>query len=689
MFDHLDDIDAGGELPYGSSRANAAPNPFAPISAAERLNAIPSSTGKHMAPMRALRPGDAYGFQPYEQVQNTYKEYQPQPYWEQSAPYAAQQDPFLAQPTNDYFTDRFMPQMPQYQQDEPLFEQTQSYQPQTQLPHYLQSKEQPTAQPEEPAVPSQMRWDGTDFVADQEDLWLHTNQGNIENEGSRIVSTFEMPIDEAKEAEPILESPSVRPVRRSRVARNAQTYQREDEGQSLYYPLPPEYPTFDMQNMANDLNPPMMPTSEDQWAMDAFEGEAYDTPQEGYESPIDNMPVDEESRYTNQTAAKPQQVYFASSEFRSDSPVNIKRRSGSYHQVGEQLAGLRDAFEPAQADTPPLFQADVQQVQSKMQKQVAKPMREISHGIQAKPALNISRVIVLVLGVALFLFCVIGGVKFAINVMNNQEEVKQFKQGNVVGSNTDVVVLPPAGQTFAPTVTPAPQMGIVQKDAQMPDAEVTAETEDTANRSKINSYPSNPLGNVLESMMELFANYPNVVGRLTIEGVLDEVVVQKNNIYYLTHDYKGATSDSGAVYMDESCSIKMPPENLLLRGQSDFDGEVFAPLANFGNQEYVTGKTRATLSTLYEEAQYVLFAVIRANNNSSNAHYFNYASQPTFLNDAEMTRYVEKVRSYSLFQFNVEVTPTDRLLTLATISSKADESIVLIYRMLRANEASR
>ena len=105
-------------------------------------------------------------------------------------------------------------------------------------------------------------------------------------------------------------------------------------------------------------------------------------------------------------------------------------------------------------------------------------------------------------------------------------------------------------------------------------------------RTKLTAYPKNPLCNIQESLKELIAENPDVMGRLVIPGLVDEIVVQRNNTYYLTHHYTGAGSDAGAVFIDESCSIRMPPENLLLRGQSDVGGKVFSKL-----WQYVGGGT--------------------------------------------------------------------------------------------------
>ena len=206
-------------------------------------------------------------------------------------------------------------------------------------------------------------------------------------------------------------------------------------------------------------------------------------------------------------------------------------------------------------------------------------------------------------------------------------------------------------------------------------------------RTKLISYPKNPLCNIQESLKELIAENPDVMGRLVIPGLVDEIVVQRNNTYYLTHHYTGADSDAGAVFIDESCSIRMPPENLLLRGQSDVGGKVFSKLWQYvgGGTSFAASMATARLTTLYEEETFVLFAVILSDNDPGSPGYFSYASSPTFATDESMLAFVESARSRSLYPFSVDVNASDRLLTLATLGN-GNQSVVLMYRMARDGE---
>jgi sortase B len=188
-------------------------------------------------------------------------------------------------------------------------------------------------------------------------------------------------------------------------------------------------------------------------------------------------------------------------------------------------------------------------------------------------------------------------------------------------------------------------------------------------------------------MVEIRKEYPEVMGRLEIPGVVEEWVVQRNNTYYLNHNYRGTAEEGGAVFMDSANTLFTPPENLHLRGSDSAPGKTFHSLWQYktGGAAFVTGAARATVTTLYEKADYLLVAVFEASMDPARPDYFNYSSYPTFASDAEMMDYIAKVRQRSLYTLPTDVLPGDRLLTLSTVSSApgTDEKsvcLVLIFR---------
>lgn len=325
-----------------------------------------------------------------------------------------------------------------------------------------------------------------------------------------------------------------------------------------------------------------------------------------------------------------------------------------------------------------------------------------------RPAPRPGRLLALGAALSMLVFCLVTGGRIVLDLAANEKEISRVRdeyrqRTGVELRNAGVAVnLLPEGQTYAPTFTPQPtysaptaaptpiipinDAAAVSLNRRETAAGQPEETPTASPRTRLTDYPKNPLLNVEESLRELVAANGDVVGRLVIDGLVDEIVMQRNNTYYLTHTSTGRSSASGAVFADESCTLRVPPENLLLRGQSSEPGKVFTPLWQFvsGGAEFAASHTTARLTTLYEDERYTLIAVLVAGSATNSASYFNYASQPTFTTDEVMLSYVRDLRERSLYAFSADVQASDRLLTLATVGG--DNTLVLVYRMLREGE---
>ncbi|HPJ03693.1 MAG TPA: class B sortase, partial [Candidatus Limiplasma sp.] len=264
------------------------------------------------------------------------------------------------------------------------------------------------------------------------------------------------------------------------------------------------------------------------------------------------------------------------------------------------------------------------------------------------------------------------------------------------------VALRPAGETYPPTAspvprqTPSPTPRIAQNDPLAgafsgvdPNQSVSPDGETPAPRHKLDRYPFNPLLIIRDEIVNLQLINPDIVGKLVIDGVMDELVVMRNNTYYLNHNAAGDYSGYGAVFVDQSLVFRYPPENIVLYGRTSNQGKTFAPLKNYVEQgiAYAQQHPFITFQSIYEEARYGIIAVIKSSGDPAAADYFNAQVLSFETNDA-MLAFVNEAVSKSLYSFNASVQASDRLLTLVTLSDGTDLSrIIIVCRMLREGEA--
>jgi len=308
------------------------------------------------------------------------------------------------------------------------------------------------------------------------------------------------------------------------------------------------------------------------------------------------------------------------------------------------------------------------------------------------------------------IFCLVEVGKMVFSLMENEQDMQKnredFYQNVGIDPSQPVngVELLPAGQTYVPTATPVaaqtpteaprvdqndPLIGVIDAGGASTTFQAALPSPTPATRTRLTQYPDNPLLSISADFVPRRQENADVVGQLMIDGVLDETFVQRNNTFYLTHNTRGVFGNLGAVFVDEGVVLTKPPENLLLRGQTTMEGRLFQPLLQYATagKEFVESHGMITCNTIYENARYVIFAIIHADNAASSPDYFNYAGYPTFQSDAQMERYVQSARSRSVYPINVNVKASDRLLTLATISEGSDTSnLVFLCRMLRTGE---
>ncbi len=318
------------------------------------------------------------------------------------------------------------------------------------------------------------------------------------------------------------------------------------------------------------------------------------------------------------------------------------------------------------------------------------------------------RVAVVLSCVAALLFCGIEIYRISKDVIDSETKLREYREQYLIENNVDfirsaqAVALRPAGETYPPTaspvprVTPAPTARIQQSDPLIgvmadadPNQTVAPGTETLPPRQKLDRYPFNPLLIQLEEVNTLQTVNPDIVGHVLIDGVLDELVVMRNNTYYLNHNSSGDYSGYGAVFVDQNITFRYPPENIVLYGRTSNEGKTFAPLKNYVEQgiEYARQHPFITYRGLYEEARYGIIAVIQSSGDPTAADYFD-AQVLSFATDEEMLAHVGNAISKSLYSFSAGVLATDRLLTLVTLSDGTDLSrIIIVCRMLREGEA--
>jgi len=250
-------------------------------------------------------------------------------------------------------------------------------------------------------------------------------------------------------------------------------------------------------------------------------------------------------------------------------------------------------------------------------------------------------------------------------------------------------------QTQLPLVTPVPS----DAPAAAPTPEPTEQPQDDT------VYAANPLLELAaepktpvisgeyaampqprEKYLSLLERNADTVGWLQVPDIIDLAVLQRDNAYYLTHDFFGRISAEGAAFLDEGASILPEDQHLIIHGHNMRSGNIFGELDLFRNLAYLKQRPVAAFNTLYEDHYYVPIAVFDISANKDHEKYMD-LQQFDFETQEEFMAFVNDARFRSFFDIPIDVQPGDKLLSLVTCSYYDDNGrLVYMLRAVRPDE---
>lgn len=182
---------------------------------------------------------------------------------------------------------------------------------------------------------------------------------------------------------------------------------------------------------------------------------------------------------------------------------------------------------------------------------------------------------------------------------------------------------------------------------------------------------------ILVRYAELYAQNPDMVGWLTIEDTpIDYPVVQRKEDpeYYLHRDFNGEEASAGTLFLDGSCDLERPSDNLIIYGHHMKSGKMFGKLQNYEDKEFYEAHRTFVFDTIREHREYQVLSVFRgqayAADDTEHFHYYDFINAE---DQADFDQFVEQVTSLSQYQTGVTAEYGDELLTLSTCAYHKEE----------------
>ncbi len=227
--------------------------------------------------------------------------------------------------------------------------------------------------------------------------------------------------------------------------------------------------------------------------------------------------------------------------------------------------------------------------------------------------------------------------------------------------------------------------------------------EESSSEAETEPQPVKPDTELLEKINNAYNINNDVVGWLTVPNTtIDEAVMQyTDNEYYLRRDINKTDGvKEGCYFADYACTFgdrTKLSENTIIYGhnlgkmemgyEDDPNGIKFAQLHKFADIEFAKANPNFYFSTPEDNMTFEVFCVMYTD------HWLEYIYPQ--MDDAEYTDLLKELKDRSIYDYDVDVTTDDKIMTLSTCTYKfgaygtehyAWSRFVVVGRLLRPGE---
>lgn len=142
-----------------------------------------------------------------------------------------------------------------------------------------------------------------------------------------------------------------------------------------------------------------------------------------------------------------------------------------------------------------------------------------------------------------------------------------------------------------------------------------------------------------------------------------------DNSYYLTHSFDKKKNKAGWIFMDYRNNRKMTDKNTVIYGHNRLDGSMFGSLNNLTKKDYLNNNEHLIyISTEEYNYVYEIFSIYHINNTD------DYITS-NFENN-EYSSWLKLIQNRSIYDFNIKLNETDKVLTLTTCYQHIKKTVV-------------
>jgi len=172
--------------------------------------------------------------------------------------------------------------------------------------------------------------------------------------------------------------------------------------------------------------------------------------------------------------------------------------------------------------------------------------------------------------------------------------------------------------------------------------------------------------------------FPGIVGWINLKysPINYPIMQHSDNEFYLTRLPDGSNHRSGSIFLDYRNNPDLSDKSILIYGHHTRAGDMFGVLKHYRDQEFYDANPTMDLYTPEEEFTLILFAAHVADSVRDHPP-LEFESDDAFL------RYVEQIKSKSVFSSDIEVTADDRIVSLVTCTYDFNDARLIVVGIIK------
>ncbi len=187
---------------------------------------------------------------------------------------------------------------------------------------------------------------------------------------------------------------------------------------------------------------------------------------------------------------------------------------------------------------------------------------------------------------------------------------------------------------------------------------------------------------ILRRYSEIYPQNTDMVGWMTIPGTEVNYPVMhtpEDPEYYLHRNFKKEETKAGCLFIQSTCDVFVPSDNVTVYGHNMRDGSMFRVLEQYKEKSFWEEHKTITFDTIYEHHTYEIMAVFRTTATVGKGfayHAFDFAAD-----EQAFKNFVQKCHNRELYETGITAEYGDKLITLSTCEySQTNGRLVVVAK---------